>query len=124
VFQVGKDNDTLLDTYQWYAPEGVTLGWSPTAGKVAVMARRAGSELSFHLGGKELASYTVEDLAKLGVEVTQMRGPKGPVPRAVFKVVGCEQVPGTNDYDCVIESGKARLRFDVLTGKPATRTSP
>src|SRR5690606_20574761 len=83
----------------------------PAAGKVAVMARRgpAGPELSFHLGGKALASYSVEDLGKLGVEVATRRGPAGPVSRAEFRVLGCEQVPGTNDYLFVIESKGKRL---------------
>jgi hypothetical protein len=46
------------------------------------------------------------------------RGPNGPVQKAVFRVVGCEQVPGTKAYDFVIESGTVQLRFDILTGKP------
>ena len=112
VYSVGRDKDDLLETYDWYA-RGVTLGWSPTAGKVAVMARRNGAELSFYLGGKLLASYTADDLGKLGVEVTKRQNPGGPV----FRVVGCEQVPGTNDYDFVIESKGKRLAFDILTGK-------
>lgn len=63
VYHVGRDKDDLVDAYDWYAQEGATLGWSPIAGKVAVMARRsrAGAELTFHLGGKTLASYTAAD---------------------------------------------------------------
>jgi hypothetical protein len=119
VYKVGRENDELLDSYDWHAPE-VTLGWSPTAGKVAVMARggkqAAGAEpvkLSFHLGGKHLVSYTTEELGKLGVEVAKRQDPGGPV----FRVVGCEQLPGTNDYDFVIESKGKRLAFDITTGK-------
>jgi hypothetical protein len=118
VYKVGRDADELLDTYPWYAREGVTLGWSPTAGKVAVMARRAKAELSFHLGGKELASYTTDDLGKLGFEVVSERGPMGPAPRAVCRVVGCEQVPLTNDYHFVVQAGETQVRFDILTGRP------
>src|SRR5215218_10277902 len=77
VYSVGRDKDDLLETYDWYA-RGVTLGWSPKAGKVAVMARRNGAELSFYLGAKLLASYTADDLAKLGVEVTKRQDPGGP----------------------------------------------
>ena len=112
VYSVGRDKDDLLETYDWYA-RGVTLGWSPIAGKVAVMARRNGAELSFYLGGKQLATYTADDLGKLGVEVAKRQNPGGPV----FRVVGCEQVPGTSDYDFVIESKGKRLAFDILTGK-------
>jgi hypothetical protein len=121
VYKVGREKDELLDTYDWYAPFGVTLGWSPTAGKVAVMARDgkqvAGAEkvyLSFHLGGKHLASYTAEDLRKLGVEVSVRTDPT----QVKFRVVGCEQVAGTNDYDFVIESKGKRITFDIVTGKP------
>ena len=71
-------------------------------------------ELSFHPGGKQLASCTAEDLRTLGVEVTKKTSPT----RVYFRVVGCEQVPGTNDYMFVIESKGKRLTFDVLTGKP------
>jgi hypothetical protein len=119
VYRVGRDKDELLDSYPWYALEKLTLGWSPTAGKVAVMARGGptGSELSFHLGGKQLASYTVEDLSKLGVEVGLRRGPTGAVSHAEFRAVGYEQVPGTNDYRFVIETRGERLAFDILTGK-------
>jgi hypothetical protein len=116
VYSVGRDKDDLLETYDWYAQDGVTLGWSPTAGRVAVMARRNGAELSFYLGGKLLASYTAEELGKFGVEVARRRVP---LPEgAEFRVVGCEQVPGTNDYDFVIESKGKRLTFDIVTGKP------
>src|SRR4051794_6172373 len=70
VYKVRREKDELLDTYNWYAPGGVVLGWSPIAGKVAVLARggKTGVELSFYLGGKHLASYTAEDLRQFGVE--------------------------------------------------------
>jgi hypothetical protein len=121
VYSVGRDKDTLIDTYDWYAPRGVTLGWSPVAGKVAVMAlggrtpaRSARVELSFHLGGKLLAAYTAEDLRALGVEV-EKRADSGHVD---MEAVGCEQVAGTNDCVFVVETrGHRRLAFDIVTGK-------
>jgi hypothetical protein len=120
VYSVGKQKDDLIAAYDWYAPEGVTLGWSPSAGKVAVMARRSepAAELSFYLGGTRLAAYTADDLGKLGVEVAKRRATAGPEIRAEFRVLGCEQVPGTNDYLFVIESKGKRLGFDIRTGKP------
>lgn len=117
VYKVKRDKDDLIETYDWYAEGGVTLGWSPIAGKVAVMARRNGAELSFYLGGKLLASYTPDDLGKLGVEVGKRRTTAGPEVQAEFRVVGCEQVPRTNDYNFVIESKGKRLAFDIVTGK-------
>src|SRR4051794_15885402 len=122
VYEVGREKDVLHDTYDWYAPGGVVLGWSPIAGKVAVMVRGGKQvdgaepvELSFHLGGKLLASYTAEDLRKLGVEVSRRSDPT----RVDLGLVGCEQVPRTNDYLFVIETrGKKRITFDILTGKP------
>jgi hypothetical protein len=122
VYQVGPEKDVLVDSYDWYTPSGVVLGWSPIAGKVAVMARGGkvveGAELvelSFHLGGKHLASYTAEDLRKLGVELTK----RTDATRVDLGLVGCEQVPGTNHYLFVVEAGgKKRLTFDILTGKP------
>jgi hypothetical protein len=122
VYRVETQKVALIATYGWYAPEGVTLGWSPTAGRVAVMARRAepAAELSFYLRDTRLASCTVDDLGKLGVEVGKQRDTTGPTVRAEFRVLGCEQVPGTNDYLFVIESKGKRLAFDILTGKPRT----
>lgn len=64
VYRVRKERDEPTDGYDWYVKRGVVLGWSPIAGKVAIMALggppAAGSgippELSFHLGGKPLTS--------------------------------------------------------------------
>ena len=38
IYRVEAEADEKLDVYDWYAPEGVILGWSPIVGKVAVMA--------------------------------------------------------------------------------------
>ena len=102
----------------------MTLGWCPTAGKVAVMARRSEptAELSFYMGGTRLAAYTADDLGKFGVELVKRRAAAGPEVRAEFRVVGCEQVPGTNDYRFVIVSNGKRLAFDIGTGKPRAET--
>lgn len=123
IYRVRKDGDEVVDKYDWYARRGVVLGWSPIAGKVAVLAlggppapgSEKPSELSFHLGGKRLASYTADDLKEWRAQIAarELVGEE----RAMFKVVGCEQVPGTNDYRFVIEIDGKKLAFDVLTGK-------
>lgn len=117
VYSVKRDKDDLIETYDWYAEGGVTLGWSPITGKVAVMARSISGELSFYLGSKFLVSHTLDDLGKLGVEVAKRRTTAGPDLRAEFRVIGCEQVPGTNHYNFVIESKGKRFAFDIVTGK-------
>lgn len=122
IYRVRAEKDEVVDTYRWFSPRGVILGWTPMAGKVAVMSfgepgsnSDEGVEISFHLGGQLLHSYTTSDLKALGIQV----GPS--VERklaAQFKVVGCVQVPRTNEYDFVIESRDGvRLSFDILTGK-------
>src|SRR5512144_1690906 len=94
------------------------------AGKVAVMSpleaastRDKQIEFAFHLGGKLLASYSTASLEAMGLEIERSR--EG--DRAQFKALGCVQVPGTNEYDFVIEtsSGK-KFGFDILTGKVRT----
>jgi hypothetical protein len=35
--------------------------------------------------------------------------------------VGCKQVPGTNEYDFVIELKGKKLAFDILTRKPRAK---
>jgi hypothetical protein len=124
IYRVGKQKDDLVCTYDWYPAHGLTLAWSPAAGKIAVMARRSGptTELSFHLGPTRLADYSTADLGKLGVDVGPRRSATGPVSRAEFRILGCEQVPGTNDYLFVIESKGKRLAFDIVTGKPRVET--
>ena len=127
IFRVRADKDELIDSYDWYARDGVVLGWSPIEGKVAVMRvhrgeRDAGkaaagqTEVSFYLGGKLLKSYTTRELVELGAEESMARhGRDG----AIYRVVGCEQVPGTNRYLFVIEGkGGRRITFDITSGKP------
>lgn len=38
VYRVRSEGDEPVDRYEWYAPGGVFLGWSPIRGKVAVLA--------------------------------------------------------------------------------------
>ena len=127
VFRVRAEKDDLVDSYDWYARGGVVLGWSPIEGKVAVMRLQGGdrdagkpageqAEFSFYLGGKLLKSYATRDLVELGAEESALpAGGRG----AVYKVVGCEQVPGTNRYLFVIEvKGGRRISFDIITGQP------
>jgi hypothetical protein len=126
IFRVRAEKDELVDSYDWYAQGGVVLGWSPIEGKVAVMRvhrgeRDAGkpaagqAEVSFYLGGKLLKSYTTRELVELGAEESMTRQGHG----ANYKVVGCEQVPGTNRYLFVIEGkGGRRISIDIITGNP------
>jgi hypothetical protein len=126
VYEVGAERDTLLDTYDFYAPERVVLGWSPITGKVAMMAAlndsipakdwAAREELRFCLGGKVIKSYTAAELIALGAKEVVSR-PGGVHPS--FRLVGCEQVPGTNDYDFILDlDGGRQVRLDILTGEP------
>jgi hypothetical protein len=123
VYQVDGDADRLLDRYDWYAPNGIVLGWSPLAGKVAVMSAMAGpaedwrqqEEIRFSMGGEKLKSYTSGDLIALGAED---RIDEGGRHRAWFRLVSCEQIPGTNEYDFIVEFPKIkRLRFNITTGE-------
>lgn len=122
IYRVRKEADEKIDTYNWYSPEGLVMGWSPIAGKVAVMSLREKAptrekqiEFSFYLGGKLLHSYTTKDLENMGIKI----GPSWEGERARIKVLGCIQVPNTNDYDFVIETSDGKkLAFNILTGKP------
>jgi hypothetical protein len=121
IYRVRKETDEKIDTYNWYSPEGVVMGWSPIAGKVAVMSLREQAptreqqiEFRFSLGGTLIHSYTTKDLETMGIKVGQSWDGE----RAQFKVLGCIQVPNTNNYDFVIQtSDGVTLAFDILTGK-------
>jgi hypothetical protein len=91
-------------------------------GKVAVLGLRPEPsdsldkqvELRFYLGGKHLKSWTTAQLQGLGAEVSVGK-PGGRI--AIFEVVGCEQVPRTNEYVFTVQIGKEKkLSFDILTG--------
>lgn len=122
IYQVKADKDQLIDTYDVYSRNGLRLGWSPIAGKVAMMLIRPKDnpdlnkqeELVFFLGGKRLMQYTTGDLEKLGARVTpDMHNGK----HAQYKVIGARQVPATNEYDFVISIQEKEIGFNILTGK-------
>ncbi len=122
IYRVEQDKDELIDTYDLY-PNAVVLGWSPIASKVAVMTvvhERAKNwkqqeELRFSIGGKLLKSYTSADLLAMGAD-EELSSETG--QRATYRVGTCEQVPGTNEYDFIIEiKAGVKLRFDILTGE-------
>ncbi len=130
IFQVRKEGDEIITTFPWYNRHGLSMGWSPIAGKVAVMRIRQEEglapekqiEFSFYLEDKLLHSYTTADLIQLGAKATLIRtaGVKGfgnPPQRALYQVEGCHQVAGTNDYYFKVRLGdKETLLFDVLSG--------
>lgn len=123
IYRVESAKDVVIDSYDFYPPHGIWLGWSPKAGKVAVLNRliehnvdpKKQIELTCFLGGKKLASYTTEELWKMGAQKKlDMVGGNC----AEISISGCEQIPGTNDYDFVIRTGlNTYLRIDILTGK-------
>jgi len=126
-----RGGDEVITTYAWYNMNGLVMGWSPKAGKVAVMRVRQDEglaveeqiELSFYLGDQFLRSYTTADLVKLGAKVTSdrsaiERGFGASSKRAIYRVEGCKQVWNTNDYYFSVRLGGTQiLSFDVLTGK-------
>lgn len=125
VFRVRAEGDEKVDAYDWFAPGGLVIGWSPIKGEVAMLALMQGERaddwqaqeaLRFVLGDEQLASYTNGELIEMGA---QMSADTAYGLRAGFRVIGCEQLPGTNEYDFVIEiAGGETLRFDITTGKP------
>jgi hypothetical protein len=120
IFRVRQDTDESIDRYDWYSIRGVVLAWSPIVGRVAVATlggERAQKpseqvELTFSLGGKLLKAYTLSELEAWGATVD--------IPRegvySNIKLLGQEQVPGTNDYVFVAEIKGKRFLFDILTG--------
>jgi hypothetical protein len=122
IYKVQKERDELIDHYNWFTKHRVVLGWSPIAGKVAVMAVHKDAptspakqvEIGFYLGGTLLKSWTTAELKKLGAEVSPSEyGGE----RALFQVLDCEQIPGTNKYVFTIQLGKdKKVSFDILTG--------
>ena len=122
VYKVQTDRDERVDRYDWYTKHGVVLGWSPVAGKVAVLAIRPQPsnsadkqvELSFYLGGKLLKSWTTAQLQSLGADdVVEKPGER----HAMIQVLGCEQIPGSNESVFIIQIANAKkLSFDILTG--------
>ncbi len=130
VYKVGKETDELIDTYNWYSRGQLFLGWSPKIGKVAVISledkenpmqeelKPKKYRLSFYLGGKHLRTYTSKDLSEMGLirEVVLSYGVPGD-----FKIIGVQQIPGTNDNDYVFslqkEDNSKIISFDITTGE-------
>lgn len=124
LYRVNKDKDEIVDRYDWYSPKGAILGWSPIAGKVAIM-RKGGQdspdhkkqvEFSFYIGGKFLKIYTTHDLMTMGAKVSFKRfeGSK----RADIEFLGCRQIPRTNEYVFPVKiSDNKIIEFDILTGE-------
>jgi hypothetical protein len=123
IYRVAVPKDEEVDTYNWYSKSPVHLGWSPKVGKVAVMAERQTSdekteqqeELGLYLGGKLVNKYTTDNLLKMGADLHTPGYSKE--KRARFRVLGCIQVPGTNDYYFAVQIGKDQiLKVDIVTG--------
>lgn len=121
IYSVGKDKDKLVDSYDWYAKEGVMLAWSPTTGKVAVMALRGTlsateldkqTVLSFYLGGKLLTSYTAQDLKEQGANIVVQQRVGS---HLAIKAIGVEQQTG--EYVFCVEVNGTKFYFDIHTGK-------
>lgn len=138
VFKVNRDADQVLDEYPVYMRGELFLGWSPIAGKwclVHLEPARVSSDidygnmskvsrLAFYMGGKEVFSYTSEDLQKLGLKkkVSHLQNHH----TGDFIVHGIEQVPLTNHYVFSIEkigvslNDTEKLLLDITTGKTLT----
>jgi hypothetical protein len=138
VFRVRSSGDELLDEYPVYMLGELHLGWSPIVGKWSVVhlePARVSSDidanigrvtrLAFHSGGKEILSYSAEQLRALGLErrVTHLRNNLN----GSFTVHGIEQIAGTNTYVFVIEktvdnsSSTERISLDITTGRAVRR---
>jgi hypothetical protein len=135
VFRVRSEGDELLDEYPVYMRGELHLGWSPSAGKYAIVhvepERITSSDdyaklgkvtsLTFYLGGRQVATLGAKQLEQLGLrhKVTSLvhRQP------GQFVVHGIRQVPQTNDYVLDIEKAVGpgateTLSFDITTGRP------
>jgi hypothetical protein len=131
ILWVRPEGDEVVATFPWYNRYGIVMGWSPKAGKVAVMRVRQDEglasdkqiEFSFYLGEQLLRSYTTDDLAKLGAKVERddnaiERGLGLDSKRAAYHVEGCEQAWNTNDYYFSIRLDETQtVSFDIITGK-------
>ena len=128
IYRVRRDQDEVIERHAWYAPDGLHLGWSPIAGKVAAMAVGGTPtkdpservEFRFYLGAEHLTTYTTADLIKLGLWSNGLQHESRRTHG--LRVVGCEQIPRTNEYVFRIvldtNQGEKTIDFDILTGKP------
>ena len=125
ILEVGRETDRVVDRYDWYSRERVRLGWSPLAGKIAVASRaelpgagRPPTQLSFHLGGKLLKSYTLEQLKPLGLGEHPVVSSNGQHQIAIDAMA--YDLENTNRRYFPVRFGRGRepVRFDILTGEP------
>lgn len=128
IYRVNARGDQIVDRYSWYTRAGLWLGWSPIAGKVAVMRRGGASskdlskqvELRFYLGGTLLASYSSRDLVALGARIAFSK--RTWTKRAEIQPLGVQQIPLSNHYSFIVKLGKTKLvAFDILNGKPRSK---
>jgi hypothetical protein len=136
IYRVAAKEDTLLDSYDWYAParfDGwLVLGWESNAGKVSVLrihqetedAADDRVELSFYTGGKRLLTYSSKDLLAMGFKkVDRMSTAERRPQRLDIKVIGCKQVagaknPGGVDHNFILSTSDGLLiHFDLATGE-------
>jgi hypothetical protein len=131
ILRIQAEGDQVIATYAWYNRHGLVMGWSPIAGKVAVMRLRQEQglatekqiEFSFYLGDQFLRSYTTADIIKLGGKLERDEwafedGLGASSKRAAYHVEGCKQVWNTNDYYFSIRLSESQtLSFNILTGK-------
>lgn len=133
------EGDKVVEQFDWFNRHGIILGWSPKAGKVAVMRLRQDSglppeqqvEFSFYIGDIHLKSVTTAELVAVGamVETDHMAVEEGfsspggrsvnQLPqRARYMVEGCKQVANTNDYYYLVRLNETKvLFFDITTGE-------
>ena len=126
---------TNTQCYPVYMRGELYLGWSPILGKwclVHLEPARVSSDidfdnmgkvtrLAFYVGGKEIFSYSSEDLQKLGLErkvahlTNNLTGS--------FTVHGIDQIPLTNHYVFAMErtvgnqTNTEKVLLDITTGK-------
>lgn len=123
LYLVKDETDEIVDKYNWFARRGVVMGWSPIAGKVAIL--KIGGlisrnfekqvEFSIYLGGKHLKTYTTNHLIKMGAEVTSYS--LDLKERAKIEFLECKQMVD-NEYAFAVKISKTKTVFlDILTGK-------
>ena len=141
IYKVEKEEDVLIDTYNWYNKERLLLGRSST-GEIAIM--RLGQDLentreteldkriefSFYINGRFLKSYSTKDIVELGGDREQEKKTlikiTGYDLRADYEVLGTE-CGWLNYNDCFsiikFPNGK-KMRFDIRTGEVYAKPLP
>lgn len=136
IYKAGKEEDELINTYDWYNSGRLILGWSSKPDEVAVMRLRQDVEyikgrdidkqieFSFYIGGKFLKSYSTKDLVEFGGEkgdfiARSTDGTKG----ADYEVLGFEW-KGNNSFFTIRVPNGNKIRFDINTGEVYTKPLP